>query len=64
MRFKKKLHESIDQTDERMLKLMYDMAQADMEKTDFELSDAHIKILEEKLLYIKPIPNQESHIGS
>jgi len=58
VRFKKKLYEFIDQADEKMLKLMYAMAQADMEKTDFELSDAHVKILEEKLLYIKPIPNQ------
>ena len=49
VRFKKKLHEFIDQADERMLKPMYAMAQADMEKTDFELSDAHIKILEERI---------------
>ena len=45
----KKLHEFIDQADERMLKPMYAMAQADMEKTDFELSDAHIKILAERI---------------
>jgi len=45
----KKVHEFIDQADERMLKPMYSMAQADMEETDFELSDAHIKILAERI---------------
>lgn len=46
---KEHLHEYIDQADERMLKLLYAMAQADMEEKEYEFSEAHIKILDERI---------------
>jgi hypothetical protein len=36
---KEHLHEYIDQADERMLKLLYALAQADFEEREYQLSD-------------------------
>ncbi|MCL6259017.1 addiction module protein [Aquiflexum sp. TKW24L] len=57
---KEHLHEYIDQADERMLKLLYAMAQADMEEKEYELSEAHIKILDERIASHKADPEAGS----
>lgn len=46
---KEMLHDYINKADERMLKLMFAMAQADLEESDFELSEAHTKILDDRI---------------
>ncbi|MDH5365469.1 MAG: addiction module protein [Cyclobacteriaceae bacterium] len=43
------LHEYINLADERLINLMYAMVQADIKEEDYELSDAHKKILDERI---------------
>ncbi len=43
------LHEYINKADERLINLMYAMVQADMKEDDYELSDTHKKILDERI---------------
>lgn len=57
---KEHLHEYIDQADERMLKLLYAMAQADLEEREFQLSGAQIKILDERIASHKADPEAGS----
>lgn len=57
---KEHLHEYIDQADERMLKLLYAMAQADLEEREFQLTDTHIKILDERIASHKTDPEAGS----
>ena len=46
---REELHEFINKADERLLNLIYAMVQADMKEEDYPLSDAHKKILDERL---------------
>lgn len=57
---KEHLHEYIDQADERMLKLLYTMAQSDLEEREDQLNDAHIKILDERIASHKANPEAGS----
>jgi hypothetical protein len=57
---KEHLHEYIDQADERMLKLLCPMAQADLEEREYQLSDTHIKILDERIALHKADPEAGS----
>lgn len=45
---RKELHSFIDQADERILKLLYGMMSADRNE-DFELTEAHKQILDNRL---------------
>lgn len=47
------LHEFINEADERVLRLIYGMMKADADN-DYELSDAHKQILDERWLHTKP----------
>jgi hypothetical protein len=53
---KEMLHDYINKADERMLKLMYAMAQADLEESEFELSEVHTKILDDRIKSHKANP--------
>lgn len=46
---KELLHEYINKADERQINLMYAMVQADLKEDDYDLSEAHKKILEDRL---------------
>ncbi len=46
---REELHEYINNADDRFIQLVYGMMQADMTEKDFELSEAHRKILDERL---------------
>ena len=54
------LHEYINKADERLINLMYAMVQADMKEDDYELSDAHKKILDERIAAHKAKPSSGS----
>lgn len=43
------IHHYIDNADERFLNLVYGMIQADQTEGEYELSEAEIKMLEERL---------------
>lgn len=51
------LHEYIDKADERFINLMYAMVQADMNEENYELSDKHKKILDERISAHKANPS-------
>lgn len=46
---REELHEYINKADERLLKLIYAMVQADLQEDKYELSDVHKQILDERL---------------
>jgi len=54
------LHEYINKADERLINLMYAMAQADMKEDDYELSKTHKKILDKRLAAHKANPSSGS----
>ncbi|MCF6360074.1 MAG: addiction module protein [Cyclobacteriaceae bacterium] len=54
------LHEYINKADERLINLMYAMAQADMKEVDYELSTTHKKILDKRLAAHKANPSSGS----
>ena len=54
------LHEYIDIADERFINLMYAMIQADMKEENYELSDKHKKILDERITAHKTNPSSGS----
>ncbi|MCF6352668.1 MAG: addiction module protein [Cyclobacteriaceae bacterium] len=54
------LHEYINKADERLINLMYAMAQADMKEDDYELSTTHKKILDKRLAAHKANPSSGS----
>ena len=57
---RKLLHEYINKADERLINLMYAMVQADMKEDDYELSDTHKKILDERIDAHKANPSSGS----
>ena len=46
---REKLHDYINKADERLLNLMFAMAQADMQGAGYDLSDSHKEILDQRL---------------
>lgn len=54
------LHEYINKADKRLINLMYAMVQADMKEDDYELSDTHKKILDERIAAHKANPSSGS----
>lgn len=46
---REKLHQYIDQADDRLINLMYAMVQADRSEVDYEISDEHKSILDKRL---------------
>jgi putative addiction module component (TIGR02574 family) len=54
------LHEYINNADERLIRLMYGMVQADMKESDYELSDTHKKILDERITAHEANPSNGS----
>lgn len=54
------LHEYINKADKRLINLMYAMVQADMKEDDYELSDTHKKILDERIATHKANPSSGS----
>ena len=54
------LHEYINSADERLIRLMYGMVQADMKESDYELSDTHKKILDERIIAHEEDPSAGS----
>ena len=57
---REKLHNYINMADERFLNLMYAMAQADMKEAGYDLSDSHIKILDQRIAAHKVNPTAGS----
>jgi putative addiction module component (TIGR02574 family) len=57
---REELHQFINQADERVLRLIYGMMKADIEEGDSSLTEAHKKILDERLA----IHESASHEGS
>lgn len=54
------LHDYINKADERFINLMYALVQADMNEEDYELSESHKKILDERLAAHKSNPSSGS----
>ena len=46
---RKDLHEFINRADERILNLLFAMAQAEMKESDYTLSAPHEKLLDERI---------------
>ncbi len=46
---REELHEFIDKADTRLLNVIYAMIQADMTEADYQLSDAHKAILDQRI---------------
>ena len=55
------LHEYINKADERFINLMYALVQADMSEEDYELSESHKKILDERLAAHESNPSSGSN---
>jgi len=54
------LHEYINQADERLINLMYAMVQANLKEEDYGLSEAHKKVLDERLAAYQTDPSEGS----
>ena len=59
-RHRDELREYIDKADDRFIHLVYGMMQADMEEEGYELSEAHKKILDERLAEHQKSPQSGS----
>jgi putative addiction module component (TIGR02574 family) len=57
---REKLHQFIDETDDRMLRLIYGMMKADAEEDDYLLTEAHKEILDQRLEAHEADPSQGS----
>jgi putative addiction module component (TIGR02574 family) len=53
---REEIHQYIDQADDRIIKLIYGMVQADLSEVDYDLSEAHKQILDERLQMHKSNP--------
>ncbi|WKK74503.1 addiction module protein [Marivirga salinae] len=54
------LHEYINKADERLINLMYAMVQADLKEDGYDLSEAHKKVLDERLTAYQANPSAGS----
>ncbi len=54
------LHDYINKADDRFINLVYAMVQADMSEEDYELSESHKKILDERLAAYESNPSSGS----
>ena len=59
-RYREELREYIDKADDRFIHLVYGMMQADMEEEGYELSEAHKKILDQRLAEHQKSPESGS----
>jgi len=59
-RYREELREYIDKADDRFIHLLYGMMQADMEEEGYELSEAHKKILDQRLAEHQKSPGSGS----
>lgn len=59
-RYREELREYIDKADDRFIHLLYGMMQADMEEEGYELSEAHKKILDQRLAEHQKSPESGS----
>ncbi len=57
---KELLHQYINKADERLINLMYAMVQADMEEEDYQLSEAHKKVLDKRIAAHEANPSSGS----
>ena len=57
---RKEIHQYIDGADERFLNLVYGMIQADQTEDEYELSEAEIKMMEERLADYQKNPESGS----
>ena len=57
---RKEIHGYIDQADDRFITLVHAMMVADLDEEDYELSDEHKRILEERLGDFQKNPNSGS----
>ncbi len=57
---REELHALINKADDRLLNLIYAMVQADMEEEDYELSQSHRKLLDERLAAHQSEPSSGS----
>ncbi|MEO9803278.1 MAG: addiction module protein [Reichenbachiella sp.] len=55
------IHQYIDKADDRILQLIYGMMQADLSEEDYELSEAHKQVLDERLTAHKSNPQTGSN---
>ncbi|MBW8050989.1 MAG: hypothetical protein FVQ77_11760 [Cytophagales bacterium] len=61
-KIREELHQTIDQGDERLVKMIYAMVR-EYNNEEFELSDEHKKILDERLASHKADPRSGSSWG-
>ena len=57
---REELHQYIDHADDRLINLMYAMVHADMVEKDYQLSDEHKKLLDQRLAAHEANPSSGS----
>jgi putative addiction module component (TIGR02574 family) len=57
---REELHQYIDNADDRLINLMYAMVHADMVESDYQLSDGHKKLLDQRLAAHETKPSSGS----
>ncbi len=55
---RQELHEYIDNADDRLINLMYALVQADMKESNYQLTDEHMQVLDQRLK--KHVENPDS----
>ena len=61
VKLREEIHQYIDKADDRIIQLIYGMVQADLTQEDYELSEAHKRILDERLETHKSNPSTGSN---
>ncbi len=57
---REEIHQYIDRADDRVIQLIYGMVKADLTEEDYELSEAHKEILDQRLAEHKSNPTSGS----
>ena len=61
VKLREEIHQYIDKADDRIIPLIYGMVQADLTREVYELSEAHKRILDERLEAHKSNPSTGSN---